>query len=289
MPEEPLENQSDNPENEQGDSPQNQPDPVPSPENAAGDSGELSQADIDAALNAAAEGAESATPDAGDSSGELSQSDIDAALQQASEATAPEPPAEEGISQADIDAALADLDNATQAAAESEPDSAQSIADAAIEEAAQAADEVETPADERLDSAGRPFDDIAAAMAAAIEEEAAEPAPSAPAAPEGPQPQALDVPDFSAAPKANSEQDISILRDVSLRVHVELGRTKMFIEDVLKLGEGSVVELENLAGDPVDVYVNGRLIARGEVLVLSDNFCVRISEIVQGLQDVSAA
>lgn len=63
----------------------------------------------------------------------------------------------------------------------------------------------------------------------------------------------------------------------------------MYIEDVLKLTEGSVVELDNLAGDPVDVYVNGRLVARGEVLVLSDNFCVRVSEIVSGLQHVSVA
>jgi len=54
----------------------------------------------------------------------------------------------------------------------------------------------------------------------------------------------------------------------------------MLVEDVLQLGEGSVVELQKAAGDPVDIIVNERLIARGEVLVLNDNFCVRISEIV---------
>ena len=54
----------------------------------------------------------------------------------------------------------------------------------------------------------------------------------------------------------------------------------MLIEDVLKLAEGSVVELDKLAGDPVDVFVNDQLVARGEVLVLNDNFCVRINEIV---------
>jgi flagellar motor switch protein FliN/FliY len=54
----------------------------------------------------------------------------------------------------------------------------------------------------------------------------------------------------------------------------------MLVEEVLKLGEGSVVELDKLAGDPVDVYVNDRFIARGEVLVLNDNFCVRINEIL---------
>ena len=99
----------------------------------------------------------------------------------------------------------------------------------------------------------------------------------------------VDLPDFSAEPSAHTEHDVSVLRDVNLKVHIELGRTRMYIEDVLKLTEGSVVELDNLAGDPVDVYVNGRLVARGEVLVLSDNFCVRVSEIVTEPQLVSAS
>ena len=73
---------------------------------------------------------------------------------------------------------------------------------------------------------------------------------------------------------------IALIQDVELRVKIELGRTQMVVEDVLRLGEGSVVELDKLAGDPVDVFVNDRLVARGEVLVLNDNFCVRISEIV---------
>ncbi len=56
----------------------------------------------------------------------------------------------------------------------------------------------------------------------------------------------------------------------------------MYLEDVLKLRKGSVVSLDKLAGDPVDIYVNGRLIARGEVLVLNDNFCVRVAELLAG-------
>lgn len=78
---------------------------------------------------------------------------------------------------------------------------------------------------------------------------------------------------------------IELLSDVDLEVAIELGRTEMLVEDVLKLGEGSVVELDKLAGDPVDVHVNGRLVARGEVLVLNDNFCIRISEIVANLDE----
>lgn len=74
--------------------------------------------------------------------------------------------------------------------------------------------------------------------------------------------------------------NIDLLRDVTLNVKIELGRSRMYVEDILRLSEGSVVELDKLAGDPVDVFVNDRLVARGEVLVLNDNFCVRIGEIV---------
>ncbi len=73
---------------------------------------------------------------------------------------------------------------------------------------------------------------------------------------------------------------IDLLRDVDLNLRIELGRTQMLLEDVLKLRRGSVVPLDKLAGDPVDLYVNGRLVARGEVLVLNDNFCVRVGELV---------
>lgn len=74
--------------------------------------------------------------------------------------------------------------------------------------------------------------------------------------------------------------DINLIADVELNVRVELGRTRLYIEEVLKLKEGSIVPLDKLAGDPVDIYVNGQLLARGEVLVLNDNFCIRVSEIV---------
>ena len=76
---------------------------------------------------------------------------------------------------------------------------------------------------------------------------------------------------------------LELLSDVDLDVSIELGRTSMLVEDVLKLRDGSVVELDKLAGDPVDVFVNGRRVARGEVLVLNDNFCIRVSEVVDDL------
>lgn len=87
--------------------------------------------------------------------------------------------------------------------------------------------------------------------------------------------------ELTAAPASSGDApDIGLIADVDLNVRVELGRTRMYIEEVLKLRDGSIIPLDKLAGDPVDVYVNGQLMARGEVLVLNDNFCVRISEIV---------
>jgi flagellar motor switch protein FliN/FliY len=88
--------------------------------------------------------------------------------------------------------------------------------------------------------------------------------------------------DFSSAPASGEKATIELLKDVDLDVRIELGRTQMYLEDVLKLRRGAVVPLERLAGDPVDIFVNGRLIARGEVLVMNDNFCIRVAELLAG-------
>lgn len=96
---------------------------------------------------------------------------------------------------------------------------------------------------------------------------------------------AFAMPDFQQAMRDAQVSSIDLLRDVDLNVKIELGRSRMLVEDVLKLAEGSVVELDKLAGDPVDVFVNDRLVARGEVLVLNDNFCVRINEILAGVKE----
>lgn len=88
--------------------------------------------------------------------------------------------------------------------------------------------------------------------------------------------------EFGGSPASQEKATLDLLSDVELDLKIELGRTQMYLEDVLKLRRGSVVALDKLAGDPVDVYVNGRLIARGEVLVLNDNFCVRVAELVSG-------
>jgi flagellar motor switch protein FliN/FliY len=97
--------------------------------------------------------------------------------------------------------------------------------------------------------------------------------------------ESFNEPAFESGPFEPGKGGLDLLSDVNLNVRIELGRTKMFVEDVLKLNDGAVVELDKLAGDPVDVFVNDRHVARGEVLVLNDNFCVRINEIVALVED----
>jgi len=92
----------------------------------------------------------------------------------------------------------------------------------------------------------------------------------------------FELKDLTGSPASTDRASLELLRDVELDLRIELGRTHMYLEDVLQLRRGSVVPLDKLAGDPVDVFVNGRLVARGEVLVLNDNFCVRIAELISG-------
>lgn len=82
------------------------------------------------------------------------------------------------------------------------------------------------------------------------------------------------------AAKAGSEAGTSFLMDVPLTVVVELGRARKLLREVLSFRPGTVIELEKLTGEPLDILVNGKLVARGEVVVLDENFAVRITEIV---------
>lgn len=77
-----------------------------------------------------------------------------------------------------------------------------------------------------------------------------------------------------------SPSGIDLLKDVPLHVHAELGRTKMVVKEILRLGVGSVIELEKETGDPIDILVNNKLIARGEVVEIDGNFGVRVTEII---------
>lgn len=88
---------------------------------------------------------------------------------------------------------------------------------------------------------------------------------------------------------APDKDNLDLLLDIGLNVRIELGRASLPLQQVLRLHEGSVVELNKLAGDPLDIVVNGRLIARGEVLVLNDNFCVRVTDVLSPEERLKAA
>ncbi|MEL5569471.1 MULTISPECIES: flagellar motor switch protein FliN [Serratia] len=77
-----------------------------------------------------------------------------------------------------------------------------------------------------------------------------------------------------------SLQDIDLILDIPVKLTVELGRTKMTIKELLRLSQGSVVALDGLAGEPLDILINGYLIAQGEVVVVADKFGVRITDII---------
>ncbi|QEG42884.1 flagellar motor switch protein FliN [Roseimaritima ulvae] len=94
--------------------------------------------------------------------------------------------------------------------------------------------------------------------------------------------QPFQLNNLEAGESSEPPHSMDLLGDVELDLRIELGRTQMRLEEVLRLRSGAVVALDKLAGDPVDIYVNGRLIARGEVLVMNDNFCVRVTELLGG-------
>jgi len=131
----------------------------------------------------------------------------------------------------------------------------------------------------RAPSGGAIGDDIQLLIAHAQEAIASVDQPSDPGIPGL---AAFQFRDLSGAPASGEKATLELLQDVDLDLRIELGRTRMHLEDVLKLKRGSVVPLDKLAGEPVDVFVNGRMVARGEVLVLNDNFCVRVTELVAG-------
>jgi flagellar motor switch protein FliN len=77
-----------------------------------------------------------------------------------------------------------------------------------------------------------------------------------------------------------SHRNLTLIMDIPLRVAVELGRTKMVVNDLLNLGQGSVIELNKLAGEPMEVLVNDKLVARGEAVVVNEKFGVRLTDII---------
>lgn len=91
---------------------------------------------------------------------------------------------------------------------------------------------------------------------------------------------------FDSRPAVSGEGNLNLLLDVPLQITVELGRTKKQIKDILELGQGAIIELERLAGEPVDILVNNKLIAKGEVVVIDENFGVRVTDIISQIERV---
>ena len=89
-----------------------------------------------------------------------------------------------------------------------------------------------------------------------------------------------DYSELDPAIGASGEVPMSMLLDLTMPVAIELGRTTMSVQEILQLGRGSVVQLERLAGEPIDIYVGDRRFAEGEVVVLGENFGVRVTRIV---------
>ena len=81
-------------------------------------------------------------------------------------------------------------------------------------------------------------------------------------------------------------QNLDFILDIPLKVSVELGRTNVVIKDLLQLGQGSVLELNKLAGEPLEVLVNGKLVARGEVVVVNEKFGVRLTDIISPIERI---
>ena len=88
------------------------------------------------------------------------------------------------------------------------------------------------------------------------------------------------APVIKDSPVAAFSEDLKLILDIPVKMTVELGRTKMTIKELLRLSQGSVVTLDGLAGEPLDILINGYLIAQGEVVVVSDKFGIRITDII---------
>ncbi len=150
------------------------------------------------------------------------------------------------------------------------------------------AEEQETKESAAEETSSGTEEDIMAQWEAALKEAGAEgeaPAEESPAETEAPATTAVETPKLEefreAAPQTEGPHpDLEFILDIPLEVSVEIGRTKMIINDLLKLSQGSIIELNKMAGEPVEIYVNGKLMARGEVVVVNERFGVRLTEII---------
>lgn len=99
--------------------------------------------------------------------------------------------------------------------------------------------------------------------------------------------QAGELPEFGAtSPGRSANPDLEMILDIPVRLSMEVGNTQISIRDLLQLGQGSVIELDRLAGEPLDVLVNGTLIAHGEVVVVNDKFGIRMTDVISASERI---
>jgi flagellar motor switch protein FliN len=99
-------------------------------------------------------------------------------------------------------------------------------------------------------------------------------------------PQPATFPPLETKTNETAVKNLDFILDIPMQVSVQLGSTKMLIRDLLQLGQGSVVELEKLAGEPLEVLVNHRLVARGEVVVVNEKFGIRLTDVVSAVERI---
>ena len=90
------------------------------------------------------------------------------------------------------------------------------------------------------------------------------------------------------SPGENVNYDLDLILDIPLELSVEFGKVKIIINDLIQLGQGSIIELERSVGDPLEIYINGKLIARGDVVVVDDKFGIRVSDIISPVERVKS-
>lgn len=99
--------------------------------------------------------------------------------------------------------------------------------------------------------------------------------------------QAGELPEFgTTAPSRPANPDLEMILDIPVRLSMEVGNTQISIRDLLQLGQGSVIELDRLAGEPLDVLVNGTLIAHGEVVVVNEKFGIRMTDVISASERI---
>ncbi len=164
---------------------------------------------------------------------------------------------------------------------------------------AEKADEKELSDDERLaaewaaaltDDGGNNDDDLASEWAAALaadEQKAVNKEKAFHTSAQSIDAHFKDMTEASKAPRPDgARRELDFILDIPLDVSAELGRTRLLINELLQLGQGSVVELNKLAGEPLEVYVNGKLVARGEAVVINEKFGVRLTDIISPMERV---